>query len=83
MPMRLAPILAALLAAALTAAPAAAELPAPELTASFPANQEEIAAPLDAITLIFAADRTKQPKNPDTMPTNSHLWAPSGGLLVT
>lgn len=54
--MRLAPILAALLAAVLTATPAAAELPAPELTASFPANQEEIAAPLDAITLIFAAE---------------------------
>lgn len=54
--MRLAPILAALLAAVLTAAPATAELPAPELAASFPANQEEIAAPLDAITLIFAAE---------------------------
>lgn len=54
--MRLAPILAALLAAVLTAAPAAAELPAPELTASFPANQEEVEAPLDAITLIFAAE---------------------------
>ncbi len=54
--MRLAPILAALLAAVLPAAPATAELPAPELAASFPANQEEIAAPLDAITLIFAAE---------------------------
>jgi methionine-rich copper-binding protein CopC len=56
MPMRLVPILAAMLTAVLTAAPAAAELPAPELNASFPANQEEIAAPLDAITLIFAAE---------------------------
>ncbi|MFM7378667.1 MAG: copper resistance protein CopC [Erythrobacter sp.] len=54
--MRLALILAALLAAALPAAPAAAELPAPELTASFPADQEEVEAPLDAITLIFAAE---------------------------
>ncbi len=54
--MRLVPILAAMLTAVLTAAPAAAELPAPELNASFPANQEEIAAPLDAITLIFAAE---------------------------
>lgn len=54
--MRLTPILAALLAAALTAAPAVAELPSPELTASFPANQEEVEAPLDAITLIFAAE---------------------------
>ena len=54
--MRCAPILALLLAAVLTAAPAAAELPAPELIGAFPADQEQVEAPLDAITLIFAAE---------------------------
>lgn len=54
--MRCAPILALLLAAVLTAAPAAAELPTPELIGAFPADQEEVEAPLDAITLIFAAE---------------------------
>ena len=54
--MRCAPILALLLAAVLTAAPAAAELPAPELIGAFPADQEEVEAPLDAITLIFAVE---------------------------
>lgn len=46
-------LMAAALAAALLTAPAAAILPAPELTGAFPADQEEIEAPLDAITLIF------------------------------
>lgn len=54
--MRCAPILALLFAAVLTATPAAAELPAPELIGAFPADQEEVEAPLDAITLIFAAE---------------------------
>lgn len=49
-------LMAAALAAALLAAPAAAALPAPELIGAFPADQEEIEAPLDAITLIFAAE---------------------------
>ena len=47
-------LMAAALVAALLAAPAAAELPAPELIGAFPADQEEVEAPLDAITLIFA-----------------------------
>ena len=34
----------------------ALELPAPELIGAFPADQEEVEAPLDAITLIFVAE---------------------------
>ena len=41
-------MMAAALAAALICAPAAAELPAPELIGAFPADQEQVEAPLDA-----------------------------------
>lgn len=49
-------LLAAALATALVAAPALAEMPAPELVATFPPDQGEIEAPLGEITLIFKAE---------------------------